>query len=218
MIKISLRLQTIAKFCDKEDSVVDIGADHGLLSLYLYKEKGLSSVFATDINEEALSKAKENFTKYNAPIPTFVGDGIKDLDLQDYNTLVIAGMGSHTIMHILSDKSKLRSINKIIISSHNHPELVRKHLNTLGYYLEDEVVIYDKHYYTIMKFLKGNHKHSEELNNYGLIKDENITYYEEIIKKNKEILNKNVNKKTYNKLQKDLKFYENVIEKIADRK
>ena len=218
MIKISLRLQTIASFCDKEDRVVDVGADHGHLSLYLFKEKGLSHIIATDINEEALSKAKENFTKYNAPIPIFIGDGIKDLDLQEYNTLVIAGMGSHTIMHILSDKSKLQGINKIIISSHNHQELIRKHLNTLGFYLEDEVVIFDKHYYTIMKFLKGIHKHSETLNNYGLIKKENIAYYEEIIKKNQEILNENVDKKTYNKLQTDIKFYENVIEKIADRK
>ena len=217
MIKISLRLQTIASFCDKEDSVVDIGADHGLLSLYLYKEKGPSRIIATDINKEALSKAKENFTKHNAPIPTFVGDGIKNLDLQDYNTLVIAGMGSHTIMHILNDKNKLPSINKIIISSHNHPELVRKHLNTLGFYLEDEVVIYDKHYYTIMKFLRGNHQHSEDLNNYGLIKDENIAYYEEIIKKDKEILTENVDKETINKLQAEIKFYENIIEKIGDR-
>ena len=218
MINISLRLQTIAKFCDKEDKVVDIGADHGLLSLYLFKEKGLSKIIATDINEEALNKAKENFTKYNASIPIFVGDGIKDLDLHDYNTLVIAGMGSYTIMHILSDKDKLLSINKIIISSHNHPELVRKHLNTLGYYLEDEVVIFDKHYYTIMKFLKGNHKHSEELNNYGLIKDENMAYYEEIIKKNKEILTQDIPKEIKSKLQKDIKFYEKVIEKIGDRK
>lgn len=218
MINVSLRLQTIAKFCDKEDKVVDIGADHGLLSLYLFKEKGLSKIIATDINEEALNKAKENFTKYNAPIPIFIGDGINDLDLQDYNTLVIAGMGSHTIMHILSDKDKLLSINKIIISSHNHPELVRKHLNTLGFYLEDEVVIYDKHYYTIMKFLKGNHKHSKDLNNYGLIKDENIAYYEEIIKKNKEILTQDIPKEIKSKLQKDIKFYEKVIEKIGDRK
>ena len=218
MIRISLRLQTIAKFCDKEDKVVDIGADHGLLSLYLFKEKGLSKIIATDINEEALSKAKENFTKHNAPIPTFVGDGIKDLDLKDYNTLVIAGMGSHTIIHILSAKDKLSNINKIITSSHNHPELIREYLNTLGFYLEDETIIYDKHYYTIMKFLKGNRKHSKDLNNYGLIKNENISYYKEIIKKNQEILTQDIPKEIKSKLQKDIKFYENIIEKIGDRK
>ena len=39
MTNISKRLKSIVSFVDKDDSVVDVGCDHGLLSIYLVENK-----------------------------------------------------------------------------------------------------------------------------------------------------------------------------------
>ena len=39
MTKISNRLKSIVKFVEKKDSVVDVGCDHGLLSIYLVENE-----------------------------------------------------------------------------------------------------------------------------------------------------------------------------------
>ena len=63
MIKLSKRLASIASNIDKEDKVVDIGCDHGYLSIYLKAVNGNKVVIATDINENALNMAKKNINK-----------------------------------------------------------------------------------------------------------------------------------------------------------
>ena len=65
MIKLSKRLASIALNIDKEDKVVDIGCDHGYLSIYLKAVNGNKIVIATDINENALNMAKKNINKNN---------------------------------------------------------------------------------------------------------------------------------------------------------
>ncbi len=212
MIKLSKRLATIASFCAPKDKVVDVGCDHGLLSIYLYAK--VKEILATDINPYSLEMAQKNFAKYDTPIKTVLCDGINFSSIIEYDTLVIAGMGASTIIHILEDKEKLQTINKIIISSHNHQELVRSYLNKIGFYLQEETVIYDKHYYTIMVFLRGKKRHSKKLNKYGLIKDENLTYYEYLLQKDKDIFYKNPSKE----LEEEINFYQKIIEKIAEQK
>ena len=209
MIKLTKRLATIASFCDKKDAVVDVGCDHGLLSIYLYDK--VKKIMATDINSKALDQALNNFQKYAVDIPHLVCDGIDNPHILEYDTLVIAGMGAHTIKHILDNPSKLLNIKKIIISAHNHQELVREYLNEIGFYLKDEKIVWDRHYYFIMKFCKGDTKHSKDLNRYGLIKKENVDYYLYITKKDKVLLKKE-------KLKEEIKFYQGVIEKIGEQK
>ena len=214
MIKLSKRLDTIASFCDKEDKVVDVGCDHGLLSIYLQDK--VKSILATDINENALNSALDNFKKYKVDIKALVCDGIDNEEILNYDTLIMAGMGASTILHILSNKKYLKNIKKIIISTHTHPEIVREYLNNIGFSLEDEIAIYDKHYYLVMKFRKNNKKHSNDINKYGLIKSENISYYKWMVDKNQELLKKNLDIKTKKEVQEKVDYYQKVIEKIGE--
>ena len=215
MIKLSKRLATIASFCDPKDKVIDVGCDHGLLSIYL-KDK-VTKILATDINPASLNQACHNFYKYHINIPILNCDGINIKEIDEYNTLIIAGMGAYTIKHILNNPSKLTSISKIIISSHNHQEIVREYLNSLGFYLDDEKIIYDKKYYFIMKFIKKDIKHSPDINKYGIIKPENVNYYEWIIKKNKSLYEQDISKAKKEQILSDIRFYKDTIEKIGDQ-
>ena len=65
MIKLSKRLEEISSLVPLKARVVDIGCDHGLLDIYLYQNGIVSKIIASDINENALSNAKENIKNNN---------------------------------------------------------------------------------------------------------------------------------------------------------
>ena len=109
MIKLSKRLASIALNIDKEDKVVDIGCDHGYLSIYLKAVNGNKIVIATDINENALNMAKKNINKNRILIETRLGNGLDVINYNEVDTIIISGMGGNTILNILK-KNKLKYI------------------------------------------------------------------------------------------------------------
>lgn len=178
MNKLSNRLKAIVKFVDKKDSIVDVGCDHGYLSIYLVENKLVKKVIASDINQNALNSAINNIKKSNLDIETVLSDGIKDINLKGINTLVISGMGTSTILHILSDSSKLKNINKLLLQSNNDHEDLRRNLNEIGYYLEDETYTFDKgKWYVTCKFVKSNDKNNEDVIKYGLLNNNEYNEY-----------------------------------------
>ena len=178
MTRISNRLKAIVKFVDIKDKVVDVGCDHGLLSIYLYENKLVSKVIASDINKNALSSAINNIKKRNLDIETVLSDGINNVDMKGINTLVISGMGTGTILHILEDDSKLKKVNKLIIQSNNDHEILRRKMNEKGYYLENEEYTYDKgKWYVTCKFVKSDNKNIESQIKYGFLSNSEYNDY-----------------------------------------
>jgi len=187
--KISKRLKAIAEFVTKKDSLVDVGCDHGLLSIYLVENKLAKKVIASDINQNALNSAIKNISSRNLDIETILSDGINDIDLKGINTLVISGMGTSTILHILKNEEKIKKIKKIIIQSNNDHELLRKNMNDKGFYLENEVYILDKNkWYVTCNFIRDEKKNSSEEIKYGFL--DNIDYNNYILKYEKSIFKK----------------------------
>ena len=189
MNKLSNRLKAIVKFVDKKDSIVDVGCDHGYLSIYLVENKLVKKVIASDINQNALNSAINNIKKSNLDIETVLSDGIKDVSLKGINTLVISGMGTSTILHILSDSNKLKNINKLLLQSNNDHEILRRSLNNIGYYLEDETYTFDKgKWYVTCKFVKSDNKNNVDVIKYGLLNNNEyneylLKYEENIVKR-----------------------------------
>lgn len=189
MTRISKRLKALAEFVTNKDSVVDVGCDHGLLSIYLRENDLVKKVIASDINQNALNSAIKNIDLRKLDIETVLSDGIKNVNLNGVNTLVISGMGTNTILHILEDEKKLKNIKKLIIQSNNDHEELRRKLNDKGYYLEDEVYTYDKNkWYVTCKFIKKDKKNSKKEIKYGFLNNEDynnymITYEKSILKR-----------------------------------
>jgi tRNA (adenine22-N1)-methyltransferase len=176
--KLSNRLKAIVKFVDKKDSIVDVGCDHGYLSIYLVGNKLVKKVIASDINQNALNSAIYNIKKSNLDIETVLSDGIENINLKGINTLVISGMGTSTILHILSDSNKLKNINKLLLQSNNDHEILRRNLNNIGYYLEDETYTFEKgKWYVTCKFVKSDEKNSEDVIKYGLLNNDEYSDY-----------------------------------------
>ena len=216
MIKLSKRLASIALNIDKEDKVVDIGCDHGYLSIYLKAVNGNKIVIATDINENALNMAKKNINKNRILIETRLGNGLDVINYNEVDTIIISGMVGNTILNILK-KNKLKYIKKIVIQSNTDIPLIRKYINKLGYTIKNEQLIIDKNiYYIIITFSKGKHKYTKKELYFGpiLLKENNELFKKKkTIELNKleKILEKIPNKKiiTKYKLKKLIKLYKN---------
>ncbi len=189
------RLEAICAFLDANDRLIDVGCDHGYVAIEMAK-RGCSKILASDIHEGALKSAEQNIKKNNLEktIETVLSDGLSDIDVKAYNTLVIAGMGASTILHILSDKKKLENITKIILQSNNDLAMIREYMQTHDFFLEEETIIQEKkHYYVILKYRKGKQFLTETEIYFGLYKRENQEYYRFLEKKYQEILKKTSN-------------------------
>lgn len=193
MNNLSIRLKEISTFIPDNISLVDIGCDHALLDIYLYKNRKNIKIIATDINENALEQAKKNIKKYKLEdyIETRISNGLNNIDKDEIDTIVISGMGAHTIVGILySNMNKLFNVSNIIVQSNNHIEFLRKKITLIGYYIDNEKLVKDNDIiYTIISFKKGKKRYKRKELYFGpyLLK-ENSSLFKEKNKKDLEKL------------------------------
>ena len=158
-MKISHRLQAIADLVETR-RIIDVGCDHGYLDIYLTLYKNCSCL-ATDISSNAIKSCQDNIHKYRLDdkIETMVTDGIDNIKINKEDTIVLSGMGTNTIIDILSNKELS---DTIIISSNNDLEGLRRLIVSIGYYIDNEVYVieHDIHY-VIIKFIRGNKEYSD---------------------------------------------------------
>ena len=204
MIKISERLKTVAEFVlsNKSNKIIDVGCDHALLDIYLLQNNPNLKIIASDNKEKPLENAKKNILKYSFldKIELVLKDGIDNLS-NDVDTVVISGMGTETIIDILNkDKVLLKNIDRLVISSNNKYFLLRKSVTDLGYYINNEKIVFeDNKYYIVIEFIKGIKKYNKKELYLGpiLLNNKNelfYDYYEKIKNKNKYILDKKYDK------------------------
>ena len=100
---LSDRLEACISYVNQNDRVADIGCDHGLLGIALLERGIARSVIAADVGEGPLSAAKANAQRHGlaGKITFFLSDGVEKIP-RDFDTLVCAGMGGDTMIHILS--------------------------------------------------------------------------------------------------------------------
>jgi tRNA (adenine22-N1)-methyltransferase len=154
-IPLSDRLLACAQFVKKGDRVADIGCDHGYLSIHLLTQGIAKSCIASDVNEAPLQSAMRNARKYGVAnkMEFCLSDGLQNLP-RDFDSMVCAGMGADTMMHILSDASdwlKDPKYRLILQCQSKRPEL-RQWLYDAGYRINRETLAKDgKFVYSIME-------------------------------------------------------------------
>jgi len=157
---ISKRLRTIAELIPNNAKVIDVGCDHALLDIYLVKNKNCYC-FACDINKNALNQAKKNISSNNLTdkIEIKLTDGLTDIKINKDDYIVIAGMGTSTIKHILGQHNLS---DNLIIASNNEIDKLRRYVVCLNYKIIDEKFILDKgKYYVIIYFKKGSSNYND---------------------------------------------------------
>lgn len=176
---LSKRLKSLIKYIDKNDKLIDIGCDHGLIDIYLVKNNIINSIIISDIHEGALKAGQENVKKHHLEkqIDARLGNGLEVLKQDEViDTVLISGMGTSTILKILNN-NYLKNINKLILQSNNNHEELRKEVVKLGFIITDEEYFTDnkKNYINIV-FKRGNKKYKKDELRYGPILIKNEAY------------------------------------------
>lgn len=153
-LPISSRLLACAGFVAPGDRVADIGCDHGYLSIHLLTTGRASNVIASDINEGPLQSAVRNAEKYGVRdrITFFLSDGVRNIP-RDFDTLVCAGMGGDTMIHILESAPWLKSTQyRLVLQCQSKTPMLRRWLSEQGWRITEESVLRDGRFlYTVME-------------------------------------------------------------------
>ena len=189
------RLEKISSYISDNEKVLDVGCDQALLSKILAKRKIYS--IASDLRPNIIENAKKNLTPLEKEYITFsVSNGVPTILNEEY-TLVLSGMGAHTILNIL--KNSNYRFNKVITISNNNNDILRIEMSKLNYYVLEEEIIKEKgKFYNLIVFDNVKRDYSKEQilvginhKNKELLKEKN----EYLIKKYTSILNNANNEK-----------------------
>ena len=106
------RLKMCFDMVSGEGIACDVGTDHAYLAIELIKSGKCKKVIASDVKSGPLVSAKANIEKYGVleNIEIVRSDGLEDISLNGVTDIVIAGMGSETIVSILENKKELNEI------------------------------------------------------------------------------------------------------------
>ena len=152
-LPLSQRLRVCAEFVRQGDRVADIGCDHGYLGIHLLQEGIASSMIEADINEGPLQSALHNAHKYGVAdkMHFYLSDGVQSIP-RDFDTLVCAGMGGDTMIHILERAPWLRDkAYRLILQCQSKTPMLRQYLSEEGWAIQEEAVLRDgKFLYTVM--------------------------------------------------------------------
>ena len=214
-MKLSKRLETVAELVEDNRSVIDIGCDHALLSIFIALNKNSKKVIASDNKEGPLVGAKENVEKYKVSdkIKIKLGDGVDPIE-PDIDTIIISGMGGMNIVGILKYKTDLfKNVDTIVLSPNTDSDFVRYEICKLGFFIDEEKLVKDNNFiYPIIRFKRGkkHYKRIEYILGPKLIEEKSILFIEYItnIKNTKEKILEIMPKKYITKrlkLKKELK-------------
>ena len=209
--QLSKRLSFIAAFVTSDMRIGDIGSDHGYLPYYLLSSNKVSYAYACDNKKGPFENLSLTFkNKFEGKIHLALKDGLNDLP-NEVNTLILSGMGGDLIQAILSRGIKhLEHVDKMILSPQQNVEGLRRYLNSIGYKIINEAMVFDDKYYFVLIVEKGEQNLSDFEYKYGphLINNKDETfisyltemkdYYYSILAK------KNLNQEKINFLNKEI--------------
>ena len=152
MMRLSARHEAIVSQVTPGAKVLDVGTDHGFVAIALLKRGIAAYVAASDVNEGPLARAKENMRLHGVDFPLYLADGIIDVPLENIDTIIIAGMGGETIIHILEDCPWIKGEVNLILQPMTKASLLREWLCGKGFDIHEERIVSEgKFFYTVIK-------------------------------------------------------------------
>ena len=148
-LQLQPRLQLLAHLVPQGAKLADIGTDHGYLPAYLLQKKQIASAIAADIRPAPLEHARRTAAKYGVEksLRFLQCDGLAGIGPEDADTIVIAGMGGETIIHILSQAPWTKEGKVLLLlQPMTKQEDLRLWLNENNYAQYAERLVWDKGY------------------------------------------------------------------------
>ncbi len=149
--KLDARLSAVLESIPVCETLVDVGCDHGYVSICA-AERGLAKkITASDINEGPLKNAKREIeaSGQGDKIETVLTDGLSGIEHHD--CVVIAGMGGETIADIISRANWTKDRCTLVLQPMTRSEILREFLYREGFSIKREkFVSHNGHMYCVI--------------------------------------------------------------------
>jgi tRNA (adenine22-N1)-methyltransferase len=204
-LELSLRLGAIASLVPPGSGVADIGTDHGMLPLSLWKRGISSNIVASDVTEKTYQGAllQIGLAGAQAQIQVRKGDGLEVLAPGEANVIIIAGMGGITISGILErGKEVLSKTDILLLQPMTDLDILRSWLVKNGWKLiEEELIKEEDKFYVVIKAIPGEEEYIDEFS---------LAIGPLLIKKNSPVL--------LEYLEKRAREYKNILQGLSRRR
>jgi tRNA (adenine22-N1)-methyltransferase len=139
--------------------LVDVGCDHGFLSIYLVQEGACPAALAMDVREGPLAAARRHVEAYRLGdyITLRLSDGLAAYRAGEAEALVCAGMGGRLMERILREGMDLaRGMRELILQPQSELPQFRAFLREAGFgIVQEDAIREDGKYYFAMKARPG---------------------------------------------------------------
>lgn len=164
-VVLSERLRSLTDMVSHGNRVVDVGCDHGFLSIYLVQHGISPKVLAMDVRKGPLSGAKEHIAEHGMGnyIETRLSDGLREYQAGEADSLVCAGMGGKLMMKILTEsEEKAKALDELILQPQSELPVFRRFLKAEGYVTLDENILCEEGKYYFLFKVRFDKKACEE--------------------------------------------------------
>ena len=158
-VALSGRLRMLADMVTPGSRLVDVGCDHGFLSIYLVQEGACPAALAMDVREGPLAAARRHVEAYRLGdyIALRLSDGLAAYRAGEAEALVCAGMGGRLMERILREGMDLaRGMRELILQPQSELPQFRAFLREAGFgIVQEDAIREDGKYYFAMKARPG---------------------------------------------------------------
>lgn len=158
-VGLSHRMQAVADMVMPGSRVVDVGCDHGYVSIYLVQCQKAEHVLAMDINEGPLLRAAQHVkdARLRPYITLRLSDGLCKFAKGEADTLICAGMGGRLMQRILEkEPDKTDSLKELILQPQSEVPLFRRFLSNKGYAIvAEDMILEEGKFYPVIKAVKN---------------------------------------------------------------
>ena len=167
MKKLPPRLQELTQWFLREQTLIDVGCDHGWLPIVSLQNGWITAAIAVDRAVEPLKLALKHGRDISG-LRIVLSDGLDDVDVPEDSVLSIAGMGGSQMCTILK-RAPLFRLKRIVLQPNRDAHLVRGYLASVGWFTQSASVVEERgrfflSWYAAPKqgFMGSNRWHWEE--------------------------------------------------------
>lgn len=157
----------LADMVTEGNRLVDVGCDHGFLSIHLVQRGVCPRALAMDVRKGPLAAAKEHIDAAGLEnyIETRLSDGLIAYRDGEADTMVCAGMGGKLMAKILSDSlDKAEHFRELILQPQSEIREFRGFLRESGFEIAEENALFEdgKYYFAIKAVYNGQRTVAEK--------------------------------------------------------
>ncbi len=145
---LSRRLEAVAAFVPFGARVADVGADHGLLAVWLVATGRAERCLATEADAARLARigGLPQDDPRASRLERRAGNGLDALQPEDrLDIVVLAGLGAHQICRILaSPRSRALTVRRLVLQPQSEAPVLRRWLVEAGFQIVGEALVEDR--------------------------------------------------------------------------